>query len=88
MGHPSTPARREVATGRDRGLRSGAMKPGRELQLPPLLRRVQELLEFHPWMLALAVFLACAIGIGVMEQLRERAPVVAQATPTQPHRNR
>ena len=58
------------------------MKPGRDLRLPPILRRVQELLEFHPWMLALAVFLACAIGIAVMEQLRERpAPVVAQATP-------
>jgi len=57
------------------------MKQGRELQLPPVLRRVQELLEFHPWMLALAVFLACAIGIAVMEQLREPAPVVAQATP-------
>jgi hypothetical protein len=57
------------------------MKPGRDLQLPPILRRVQELLEFHPWMLALAVFLACAIGIAVMEQLRERPPMVAQATP-------
>ncbi len=58
------------------------MKPGRELQPTQILRRVQELLEFHPWMLAMAVFLACAIGIAVMEQLRERpAPVVAQATP-------
>jgi hypothetical protein len=38
------------------------------------------LLEFHPWMLALIVFLACAIGVTVMEQLRERPPVVAQAT--------
>ena len=57
------------------------MKAGTDLQLPRLVRRVQELLEFHPWMLALAVFLACAIGIGVMEQLRERPPMVAQATP-------
>jgi hypothetical protein len=57
------------------------MKRGRELHLPAFLRRVQQLLEFHPWMLALAVFLACAIGITVMEQLRERPPVVAQATP-------
>ncbi len=64
------------------------MKPGRELQLPPILRRVQELLEFHPWMLAMAVFLACAIGIAVMEKLRERpAPVMAQAT-TAVHRAR
>lgn len=56
------------------------MKPGVELHLPRILRRVQELLEFHPWMLALAVFMACAIGIAVMEQLRTRPPVVAQAT--------
>ncbi len=56
------------------------MKPGAELHLPRILRRVEELLEFHPWMLALAVFLACAIGIAVMEQIRERPPVVAQAT--------
>ncbi len=45
------------------------------------LARLEELLEFHPWMLALAVFLACAIGIGVMEQLRERPQMVAQAVP-------
>jgi hypothetical protein len=56
------------------------MKPGGEPHLPQALRRVQELLEFHPWMLALAVFMACAIGIAVMEQIRERPPVVAQAT--------
>ncbi len=55
-------------------------------QLPPVLRRLQELLEFHPWMLALAVFMACAIGIAVMEQLRERPPVVAQATSVPHHR--
>ncbi len=56
------------------------MMPGKA---PPTRgwRRLQELLEFHPWMLALAVFLACAIGIGVMEQLRERPQMVAQATP-------
>lgn len=29
------------------------------------------LLEFRPWMLALAVFLACALGVAVMEQFRE-----------------
>jgi hypothetical protein len=62
------------------------MKRGGELQLPRALRRVQELLEFHPWMLALAVFLACAIGIAVMEQLRERPPVMAQATQARPAR--
>jgi hypothetical protein len=64
------------------------MKPGGRLHLPRFLRRIQELLEFHPWMLALAVFMACAIGIAVMEQLRERPPVVAQATAGQPHRGR
>ncbi len=62
------------------------MKWWNELPLPPALRRAQELLEelleFHPWMLALAVFMACAIGIAVMEQLRERPPMVAQATQT------
>jgi len=49
-------------------------------QLPRPIRRLVMLLEFHPWMLALIVFLACAIGVTVMEQLRERPPVVAQAT--------
>ena len=64
------------------------MKPGGEPRLPTALQRIQELLEFHPWMLALAVFMACAIGIAVMEQLRERPPVVAQATaaPARPGR--
>ncbi len=62
------------------------MKPRGDLRLPRALRRVQELLEFHPWMLALAVFMACAIGIAVMEQLRERPPVVAQATHARPAR--
>jgi hypothetical protein len=56
------------------------MMRGKEPRLPRVLRRLQELLEFHPWMLAMAVFLACAIGIGVMEQLRARQPVMAQAT--------
>ena len=30
----------------------------------------EELLPFKPWMLALAVFLACALGVGIMEDLR------------------
>lgn len=54
-----------------------------------LLARLEELLEFHPWMLALAVFLACAIGIAVMEQVRNQPqqwvaqnhPAAAQRTP-------
>ncbi len=56
------------------------MKQGSELQLPVLLRRVQQLLEFHPWMLALAVFLACALGIAVMEQFRDAGARWAQVT--------
>lgn len=39
------------------------------------------LLEFKPWMLALAVFLGCAIGIAVMEQFRDARDVWAQVTP-------
>ena len=37
------------------------------------------LLEFRPWMLAIAVFLACAIGVAVMEQVREARAMWAQA---------
>jgi hypothetical protein len=54
--------------------------PGNDRQLPRALRRLQELLEFHPWMLALAVFLACAIGIAAMENLRQRPTMLAQTT--------
>lgn len=39
--------------------------------------RARDLLEFRPWMLAAAVFLACAIGVVIMEQVRD-APVWAQ----------
>ena len=39
-----------------------------------------DLLEFRPWMLALAVFLACAIGIAIMEQVRDTRDVWAQFT--------
>jgi hypothetical protein len=58
---------------------------GTSLHLPRPVRRLLVLLEFHPWMLALVVFLACAVGIVIMEQLRERPQVVAQAT-IRPHR--
>jgi CxxC motif-containing protein (DUF1111 family) len=44
---------------------------------------LKALLDFKPWMLALAVFLACAIGIGLMERLREN-DLWAQAEPAQP----
>lgn len=42
------------------------------------------LLEFKPWMLALAVFLACALGIAVMEQFREAQSEWAQVTAQDP----
>jgi hypothetical protein len=38
-----------------------------------------DLLEFRPWMLALAVFLACAIGIAIMEQFRDDRQMWARA---------
>ncbi len=41
----------------------------------------RELLEFRPWMLALAVFLACAIGVAIMEQVRDPRQMWAQVTP-------
>ncbi len=40
------------------------------------------LLEFRPWMLALAVLLACALGIAVMEQFRDGRSIWAQADTT------
>jgi hypothetical protein len=39
------------------------------------------LLEFKPWMLAVAVFLACAIGVAVMEQFRDPRTMWAQVAP-------
>ena len=42
------------------------------------------LLEFRPWMLAIAVFLACALGIAVMEEVRDGRVMWAQADPQQP----
>jgi hypothetical protein len=46
----------------------------------PLLA-AKGLLEFKPWMLALAVFLACALGVAVMEQFRDARSMWAQVTP-------
>jgi hypothetical protein len=37
------------------------------------------LLGFRPWMLALAVFLACAIGVVLMEQSRDARAMWAHA---------
>jgi len=44
-----------------------------------VLRGLDYLLQFHPWMLALAVILACAIGIAAMEKLRHGPALVAEA---------
>jgi hypothetical protein len=43
----------------------------------------RDLLEFRPWMLAAAVFLACAIGIAIMEQVRDGQSQWAQAASQQ-----
>jgi hypothetical protein len=45
------------------------------------LHAAKALLEFKPWMLALAVFLACALGVAVMEQFRDAQSIWAQVTP-------
>jgi hypothetical protein len=37
-----------------------------------------ELLPFKPWMLALAVFLACALGVAIMEDVRSPRGLWAQ----------
>ncbi len=44
------------------------------------LGTAKDLLGFRPWMLALAVFLACALGIAVMEQFRDGGALWAQVT--------
>jgi hypothetical protein len=62
----------------DAGYRSVMERPNAHRD--PLLT-AKGLLEFKPWMLALAVFLACALGVAVMEQFREASSIWAQATP-------
>ncbi|MGC4001526.1 MAG: hypothetical protein QM767_30335 [Anaeromyxobacter sp.] len=63
------------------------MTPGNESP-PRGFSKLEALLEFRPWMLALAVFLACAIGVALMERFRDAPPTLyAQATPpAQTHR--
>ena len=51
-----------------------------------LLLAARGLLEFKPWMLALAVFLACALGVAVMEQFRDAQSIWAQVTQGAPAR--
>ncbi len=41
---------------------------------------LERMLEFRPWMLALAVFLACAIGVAIMERSRDDGQMWAQAS--------
>jgi hypothetical protein len=40
----------------------------------------EEFLPFRPWMLALAVLLACALGVAIMEDLRAPHEMWAQAS--------
>jgi hypothetical protein len=54
-------------------------KPG-----PAAQRPLDRLLEFRPWMLAIAVFLACAIGVAIMERSRDGGQMWAQATASDP----
>jgi hypothetical protein len=54
-------------------------KPGQ-----PALRPLDRLLEFRPWMLAIAVFLACAIGVAIMERSRDDGQMWAQANAPDP----
>ena len=42
--------------------------------------RTDEFLPFRPWMLALGVLLACALGIAIMEDLRAPRDMWAQAS--------
>jgi hypothetical protein len=51
-------------------MQAGNPGPGRDVRRKTL---PAELLEFRPWMLALAVFLACAIGIAIMERSHDDA---------------
>jgi len=55
------------------------MESRRPAQDPVRALIMSRLLEFRPWMLALAVFLACALGIAVMEQFRDGRVMWAQA---------
>jgi hypothetical protein len=60
------------------------MQP-RSPEAPPRTRsQPEEFLPFRPWMLALAVLLACALGVAIMEDLRGPREVWAQADVRRP----
>jgi len=40
----------------------------------------EEFLPFRPWMLAIAVLLACALGVAIMEDLRAPREMWARAS--------
>ncbi len=61
----------------------GPMEPRTPAQDRARWPIASRLLEFRPWMLALAVFLACALGIAVMEGFRDGGVLWAQADPQQ-----
>ena len=74
------PRRRGCMIGRTRAIRSPMERRNPTVNRDTLLA-AKGLLEFKPWMLALAVFLACALGVAVMEQFRDTRSMWAQVTP-------
>jgi hypothetical protein len=56
------------------------MKPRRTEQGSRPRGSQGEFLPFRPWMLALAVLVACALGVAIMEDLRAPRDVWAQAS--------
>ena len=88
-GRDGTPSRgRGPGSPKPKGLRdrpdarySIGMEPRNPTGRRESLNAARALLEFKPWMLALAVFLACALGVAVMEQFRDAQSIWAQAAP-------
>jgi hypothetical protein len=46
-----------------------------------LLSSASALLEFRPWMLAVAVLLGCALGVALLEQFRGPPALWAEVIP-------
>jgi hypothetical protein len=56
------------------------MTPRNEDRPRGALVSAKDLLAFRPWMLAAAVFLGCALGIAIMEELRGPSEMWAQVS--------
>jgi len=54
------------------------MPPRPSQPTPRPRRQPEELLPFRPWMLALAVLMACVLGVAIMEDLRAPRDMWAQ----------